>query len=470
MIERSFQLEDQIQFAELSGDFNPMHIDPVYARRLIYGKAVVHGIHSLLWSMNEWIKQNGASSVFIDKLTVSFNRPIGLNERVVFHDRNDETTAELHLLSGGMLAMKAKIEWHAGDSLSNSEIALDSTPQRIDCCNLHRDALLGRSEQIDLMVDRNAFSSMFADCYAKMSSSQYAVILATTRIVGVHCPGLNSVFQGLSLAFSNGTATPSLTYSVSAFDKRFNLATISLEGGPVTGGIKAFYRPPIKQQRSVAELQTAVGMGEFSGQKAVVVGGSRGLGEVTAKLLAVGGADVKITYVYGEAEAQKIVADIRGIGLHAEAFHCDVNTLFGKFSDSRHDGWMPTHIYFLATPFIFCADRGRFSPDIFDRFCRCYITGFMNCVNYFKGPSLTHILYPSSAAVDELPVAMGEYAAAKTAGETLCNYLEKTNPALKILKPRIPRMDTDQTASLYSVHNNDPVPIMLDYLREMARN
>ena len=49
---RSFTYEDQIAFAELSGDYNPLHIDAVYSRRLLFGSSIVHGIHALLWGLD----------------------------------------------------------------------------------------------------------------------------------------------------------------------------------------------------------------------------------------------------------------------------------------------------------------------------------------------------------------------------------------------------------------------------------
>ena len=38
---RSFSIEDQRAFAKLSGDSNPLHIDPVAARRLMFGQVAV---------------------------------------------------------------------------------------------------------------------------------------------------------------------------------------------------------------------------------------------------------------------------------------------------------------------------------------------------------------------------------------------------------------------------------------------
>jgi hypothetical protein len=69
--------------------------------------------------------------------------------------------------------------------------------------------------------------------------------------------------------------------------------------------------------------------------------------------------------------------------------------------------------------------------------------------------------------IEELPSNMGEYAAAKMAGETLCTFLEKHNPGLRIHKCRLPRLATDQTRSLMPVKTGDPVPVLLEILREI---
>jgi len=50
-LNRAFSLEDQLAFAALSGDFNPIHVDPLLARRLLFGAPVVHGVHLLLWGL-----------------------------------------------------------------------------------------------------------------------------------------------------------------------------------------------------------------------------------------------------------------------------------------------------------------------------------------------------------------------------------------------------------------------------------
>ena len=53
---RVFRHDDQLAFARLSSDWNPMHLDAAFARRTQVGAPVVHGIHHLCWAANEVLR------------------------------------------------------------------------------------------------------------------------------------------------------------------------------------------------------------------------------------------------------------------------------------------------------------------------------------------------------------------------------------------------------------------------------
>jgi acyl dehydratase len=51
LAERVFTETDQKRFASVSGDYNPMHMDALQARRTQAGAPVVHGINLFLWAL-----------------------------------------------------------------------------------------------------------------------------------------------------------------------------------------------------------------------------------------------------------------------------------------------------------------------------------------------------------------------------------------------------------------------------------
>ena len=76
---RCFSIEDQNNFASFSGDYNPIHVDAVAARRTLFGEPIVHGIASLLWAIEELSKQIGTVP---SEIKAKFQKPIPLDEEV----------------------------------------------------------------------------------------------------------------------------------------------------------------------------------------------------------------------------------------------------------------------------------------------------------------------------------------------------------------------------------------------------
>jgi acyl dehydratase len=52
MNKKRFSPAGQAAFARLSGDYNPIHMDDVVARRLLFGASFIHGIDALLWCLD----------------------------------------------------------------------------------------------------------------------------------------------------------------------------------------------------------------------------------------------------------------------------------------------------------------------------------------------------------------------------------------------------------------------------------
>jgi len=71
---------------------------------------------------------------------------------------------------------------------------------------------------------------------------------------------------------------------------------------------------------------------DLSGARALVTGGSRGIGAATARLLARAGAQVVVGYRSRMADAAAVVEELRTLGAEAEAFGADISTREGAES------------------------------------------------------------------------------------------------------------------------------------------
>lgn len=467
MRRRRFTFDEQMAFAELSGDYNPLHIDPIAARRCIFGRPVVHGVHALLKAFDDCL-EGYPKPLALGAVKVVFRTPIGVDETVSYALQcEDKNRLEIALLTAGANAAWIQVAWAPAQRYSSESLST-AYAQRHTCRILSTDEAATASGSLDLYLNLDRAAQLFPHVLRVLPLIQVAELLATSRLVGMECPGFHSIYSGLDLTFSPDADGPRvLSYEVTACDRWLSLLKMKVTAPGMRGTIKAFLRPTPQQQASFVAVRGQVNAGEFAGQHSLVIGGSRGLGEATAKLLAAGGAEVKITYYQGAEDAHRVRDEITTAGGAADCLPFDVLQPPQDLGARLGEQWVPTHLYYFATPFIAVATGGSFSPQLFQNFCAYYVTGFLNTVRAIRnlGAELRKIFYPSSVFLDELPLHLGEYAAAKMAGEVLCAFLEKSQPGLKIHKPRLPRMATDQTTSLLPVNKQDAVPLLLEQLR-----
>ena len=326
-------------------------------------------------------------------------------------------------------------------------------------------SLSGARGSLPLAYDADAASQFFPRLSAAVPPFQFAALLATTRLVGMECPGLHLLYLAMDLSFAKEAAgSPEMRFLVAQID-RSGAMRLAVEGPGFQGELRAFLRPrPSKQPASLA-LAPLVAGSEFSGQRAVVIGGSRGLGEVTAKLLALGGADVLITYHRGKEDAIAVAADIISAG-----GKCAVAPFDCQHPSSLALPEPPTHLYYFATPPITTDKAVPFSPDRFAEYCRYYVTSFaQTLLEVGQRLPMLEVFYPSTVLLDKAPANMAEYCAAKAAGEELCEQLAKRFPAWRFYSPRLPRLFTDQNNGLVRLKMEASEMVILGHLRAMKR-
>jgi NAD(P)-dependent dehydrogenase (short-subunit alcohol dehydrogenase family) len=445
---RLFSMADQEAFARLSGDRNPIHLDEIAARRTQAGAAVVHGVHGMLWALECAARVRSLEGLCT--LSARFNRFVfvGSHAETRLRDRGDGVVAEIVVQGQAMTTIK--LEWGP-----------PRPPSLTDALFPGAAALLGD------VPDEPPFSAMasLSGRVATPPDALAAQMFPALSVVGMSCPGLHSLFSQLDLRRVEGAPGPGLGWRTTRTDARARWVVLDVAGAGWEGAIISLARPEPVQAPSMADLSQGVDPGEFGGRKALIIGGSRGLGAVTGKLLAAGGAQVILTYAQGAADTQDLASEINTAkGPQAcVAAHLDVTADVAGQLSGLQEGI--THLYYFATPRISRQNTDAYDRETLDAFLAVYVDGFAAVWNALSGRRPLSVLYPSTIFLEDRPKGMTEYVMAKAAAEMLCADLVRRAPGVALMVPRIPRVLTDQTATLPPLPTADPVAVMLPLLR-----
>lgn len=469
--QRTFSHADQLAFAALSGDFNPLHVDPVLARRTPFGEPVVHGVHLLLWAMAS-IRWSGVGErLAFSRITAAFRKPAKVGTTLTLEMLPDSGFGRRCRIMGGegvcatMTFTPAITAQGGSPAAPASEFARACRKRTLAACE-------GASGMLDLVCAQPRLEALFPTLAGTADYTMIASLLAVTRLVGMECPGLHSVLIDVDLRFDMAPlpapAGAGMQWRSESVDQRFAMVSLAVTGPRVAGTVNAMVRPAPAAQLSFADLRGLIADGVFSGQRALVVGGSRGLGEATAKLFAAAGGAVAITYHRGAVDAERVRQEIVAGGGEATTVALDVcdqasiDAAVSRMGSAKP----PSHLFYFATPPISLGRRGVFSDALFDLYQDVYVRGLERVVEALAagGAAPLKIFYPSTCLLDEIgnPDA-AEYRAAKKIGEARASEIAgNLNASLSM--PRLPRLATDQTLGLPAAMLADAASVLAPLL------
>jgi len=454
---RKFQLIDQLEFARFSGDFNPIHVDPIYARRSIFGECIVHGVHGLLWALNELTEKINVSC---HTFKCDFLKPISLDTKIDIYWNAEKRTVKLmckqSILTVISIIGESKIKKQ--DKLSLKKRLPFKSPK----------VMKANWEKQDLSHVNLAYrgklslaKKLFPNIVELYGVGNIAEIVVATEIVGMEMPGLNSLFTSLKGTFVESEVDP-LQAKIVSVDERFGLVNMHVRGLYTVLEIEAFFRSLPAVMSSLQEVEGSINLTEFSSVNALIIGGTRGLGELTAKVISLGGGRVTITYNTGKDDAIALQNELILAG-----GHCDILKL-NVTDDSSYTLDNFNQLYYFATPKIRPETGAKDDVDLYLKYQSFYVTAFENLIKRLGGGiNKLNIFYPSTEFIDETPLNFRMYSRAKADGEAVCKRFEGL-PKIKIVRPRLPRMKTDQTSGLAPEVLSDSLPIMIPLIREMS--
>lgn len=462
-----FTMEGQAWFASLSHDCNPMHVDLLAARRTQYGVPVVHGIHLVLWALESFV---GNRPEFRPVgIQVRFLKPVLVGDTVrVEVAAENPREISLQVSVGDIPSLSLRLLLDAPRGIPDVDLAHDMpepTPLRDFPLDLPLEQL--RRHRGAFRYDPAPLAAAFPRAAAALGTDVVGGLAAASYVIGMECPGLHSLFGGIDAAFCTQRPSALVAFKVAKFDARFRRVDLAFRAPGIAAMLSSIGRVAPVAQQGMADLAPLVRPDEFAGQRALVVGGSRGIGEVTAKLLTLGGAKVAVTYATGAADAQRVANDIRSAGGDASILSLDVRQPI-EAQIARLD-LTPNTLHYFATGPIFRRKLALYEPEVMREFATFYVDGFYNVCMALKRRSGGQLIvfYPSTVAADVPFKGLAEYAASKLAGEMLCAHLNAFVPGITTVIKRLPRTNTDQTVTIAPVTSASPADVMLPILRDV---
>lgn len=442
--------EESNLFARLSGDFNCQHIDPVRARRLPFGRTVVHGLHTVLLSLDR-LAEGRKSPFVLSKIRTSFSAPVFQTKpfSIEINDRGSKVGIQVSNAQGVACTISLELDDVAAE---HTTVAAQHAYAFADAVELNAEDLVDATGEINLTTDATLVATLLPHAAACLPPDQIAVALASTRLVGMRCTGERSIFKFLSLNFNSVVQEPILAYKVERFEAKSGLASISLSGSGVSGTIHAVLRARPVPQESFAAIRARVPQSAFADQSVLVIGGTRGLGEIAAKAAAAGGAKVAITYALGAEDAERVAAEIVSNGGLATSFKLDV--LSDTIDLSSLGAESVSRIYYFPSPKITFNEKTNIDLDLLNKYISYYVTGLHKIISNLADLKLINdedfaVFAPSTVFIDAIKPGAFEYAAAKSIAETYGLYCaQKFSRNIRFLVPRLPMLRTDQTSTV----------------------
>ncbi len=458
--------EELSAFTEASGDWNPIHYDKEISRRYFTEKPIIHGILSLLKILNEYLFY---SKVHLISIKCNFKYPVYPDiEYKLFCEKLSNSSDNVYLFHEDNLLFNCNLKFN-NDFKKHFSKSNFKKPSKTKPLNQEFKNLKKSNGELILQIDENFFKKNFQSLIDNISKDSLASLVTTSRLVGMICPGLNSIYSSLDIVFNEHYSKKYLYWEVTSASRKFLPVNISLNSSGLSGSLSAFYREEPVKQISIKELSKKIDKKNLSPQNILVIGGSRGIGEITAKLLSFRNANLKITYNKGLNDADRITNEINEFGFKATNSYLNIldSELLEKFFNTNEHF---DQIYFYASPRIRNSRNKIFDYDLYENYNKYYIKPLIKLskiLSKIKNKK-SKVFFPSTIFIDEAKNnSFKEYQASKLLGELIGEDINSKFENIFIFSSRLPRLLTDQTSKIDGLIMEDSLKVINEILDVM---
>ncbi len=486
-------------FASLTSDVNSLHLNEEVARTSRFRTRIVHGMlpfSFLAFLTEEFPRKN----VQFTSFRTRFLKPIHYEQQVVVKtrytpvstDSGDVNAFEFETvilklpqqekvteIKGGFYTSSPSGEFlcdqHVSGTASLLANELDEERHTLDSL------AVGNKDSYAFQLDGEKLSYFlmkvlscdagFIEANTLPSTNLIASLLLST-IVGMKIPGRYATFSSFKIDFTQAVPlnTPCYLHTVI---RRISKASevvktaVTIESGGqqlAEGKIESLVNPPPVKMLTCNEiLDSGLHDMGLKGKVALVTGSSRGIGETTAKLLAMLGCKVVVTYYRGSSDAQLIADDITAAGGEVLVCQCNVTSedsvaqLYSVIAERFGDVDILVN---NAVKEFSAADLEQLNWNDFLGELEVALKGAHLCCQHaipgFKRNKGGKVINLSTIAVANPPSGQAKYIAAKSALEgytkSLAKDLVKNNVQANIVAPNM--AETDLVAGIPTAYRS----------------
>ena len=460
---RSFNINDLKWFSEQSGDYNPIHLDEEVARRYLSGGIIVPGMYILLWALNEItekLKRN------VEYINAKFHHFARINQLLVINYEIDNSNGILYIKSGMRSIATFRIIFSDSIIINQSEKSL---PPKSNIKNYSFNEIKSLSGNFKTYFSEGIFNQFNSLKLNKMGNV-VSVLMAFSRLIGMHVPGLNSLFIGVEINFKNSFKNKDLKWVVTRHTNIHSLISINIEGNGCKGSISTMYRPKPVKQLAIEDIYNKYKNNNFSKQVALIIGGSRGLGEYTAKLLGSNGSEVIITYNKGIKDALRVKNEIQKYNSKVHCINMNIIKPSAAIKNLNLLKLNITHVYYFASSKIIESRQKKIDYDLLNQYNLMYVESFQNFIEEMLDnfDYDFNVFYPSTIFIDQNPLLYKEYIKSKLCAEKVIEQLILKYKKRFIFDVRLPRLLTDQNPNLSKEENDLNIKIFVKELLKFS--
>lgn len=328
-----------------TGDYSSIHMSDEFARRTRFRERIVHGmlpvaLTYLLWSG----KCAQGQHVRVAKVACRFLDALRIGDRVELSVTADQASGETvkfeirHAASGALATSGQFLFVPSTDSPRPGEEKSLLAKRLDEQVLLPAEMAPGTERTLDFRASSacvhalvEALPAEMREQFGTIVDGNFSAALAVSTLIGMLLPGRYATFTELSADFGEAVQTGrpiTLRGKVSSASTATNRARLALswiqsdvEIGQ--GQANTLVNPVDEGAASISSIRQQASFG-IEGKVALVTGASRGIGAVTAKLLAMHGVKTVVHYFKGQRDAQTAVADIEENGGVAVALQADL--------------------------------------------------------------------------------------------------------------------------------------------------